>query len=363
MAYATTNLFNVPYTIPNGSNQTAKPAAGKPAPKAPSANGTYWVGQNGLVYVNGANGVNSAGKADANTDKYWSSKGFNRVDDWNANSGGKQTAQAVDLSGGGGGGGTTYKDTSAARGATQKNIDAVDVGLNNSLLGIGSEFDRMMKQYADEEALNDQAYTTQVTSNENTRQNNVQSSLLSGAQGSKGLRATLSALGAYGGTGKVLANRAVASETNKDIGAGDKVFEANATQLNTAKAKTDQDEENRKNEARAAKSSQEAAAKREAAKNKQSLYKDMAGLFGDAGNTGEANRYTGMVGDLAKDVVGGPITAAAYTPRNVTFEAGDIKSYLAGANDMTVSTTPSGTPLNSPLSGLTSKRRREEEVI
>lgn len=46
-------------------------------------NGVYWVGSNGLVYVKGSQGTNAAGRADANTNNYWGSRGFSRINDPN----------------------------------------------------------------------------------------------------------------------------------------------------------------------------------------------------------------------------------------------------------------------------------------
>ncbi len=46
--------------------------------------GTYWKGADGNVWVAGANGVNSAGRYDSNTNKYWQSRGYQLQSDPNA---------------------------------------------------------------------------------------------------------------------------------------------------------------------------------------------------------------------------------------------------------------------------------------
>lgn len=44
-------------------------------------NGVYWRGTDGNVYVKGSQGVNSAGRYDSNTDKYWFDRGFFQIQD------------------------------------------------------------------------------------------------------------------------------------------------------------------------------------------------------------------------------------------------------------------------------------------
>lgn len=49
------------------------------------ANGVYWTGTDGNVYVSGSQGVNIAGKKDSNTDNYWRSRGYSAIADPNYN--------------------------------------------------------------------------------------------------------------------------------------------------------------------------------------------------------------------------------------------------------------------------------------
>lgn len=73
--------------------------AAAPAPSAsPTAQGYFWRGADGKVYVQGANGINAAGNWDANTANYWSSRGFVQTPDSPSAS-----KSAAALTGGGGG--------------------------------------------------------------------------------------------------------------------------------------------------------------------------------------------------------------------------------------------------------------------
>lgn len=62
-------------------NPYLQPAPAPAPAKSSKPNGYFWKGANGLVYVQGGQGINSAGKWDANTAAYWSSKGFVQTPD------------------------------------------------------------------------------------------------------------------------------------------------------------------------------------------------------------------------------------------------------------------------------------------
>lgn len=255
----------------------------------------------------------------------------------------------------------------AARNATLANIRGLDTALSNSLGSIDSNFARIMQQYADEEAINLKAYNDQVGSNEKNRSTSIQAGQLSAAQGARGLLGVLGSLNALGGTGQLLANRAVATEANKDIGEANRTFDTNATTLANARAATEQDEKNRRAEAEAARENQKVAARANTAQQKQSLFEKMAGYFNEIGDAGQAGNYLAQVGALAPEVArGATVQASAYTPRSAVFNPGQLQNYLAGANDMTVKASGGGgnaqsTALNSPLYSLA--RKREEQLV
>lgn len=71
--------------------------------------GYFWRGADGKVYVQGANGINSAGNWDANTANYWKSRGFTQTADSKANTPTDQNGGGGGGSYGGGGGGAAAK--------------------------------------------------------------------------------------------------------------------------------------------------------------------------------------------------------------------------------------------------------------
>jgi len=328
-------------------------------------NGVYWLGSNGNIYTkDNAGAVVDRGKSLATYDTGFdtesiSSGSYRKIDDPNPGNGGSLNTTDVSV----GGTGSSYTDTSAARGATQKSIDSLDTILKNNLGSISGNYKSILDKYATEDAAAKASYDTQVSTNESNRTSMMQQALLAAAQGGRGLMSTLAALGALGGTGRDLANRAVAASANADIGEGDRTFKTNAEDLMTSWSKTQQDQEDRKAEAEAARANEEAAARKENLQTRQSLYEKMASLWSDAGNNSEAARFLGLVGELAPQIASNTSTrAAAYKPSEAAFTPGKLQSYLAGAKDMTVTTQGGnkGSSLTSPLAAVTRKR---EEVV
>lgn len=326
--------------------------------------GVYWRGSDGNVYikdnmgavmnVGGGVGVLKSG------DQQFGGLTFREIASPDAGSPAATTTPTDRVVGGG----SSFTDTSAARNATQASIDSLDEILRNNLSDIGNRFTNIEKQYGEEEALNQTRFNEQTASNENNRTGTIQQALLAAAQGGRGLMASLAALGALGGDGRLLANRAISQEANKDIGEGNRVFDANATQLNNAWADTQADQKRRRQEAADAKINEERAATTKIAEQKQSLFERMANLFTTAGDNSSAARYLGMVGEQAPVIARNSATQVTpYSARNIAYEGGQLKSYLAGRNDMSVKADPlsgGSNAVNSPLYSLT--RRREETV-
>lgn len=267
------------------------------------------------------------------------------------------------LGGLGGGGGNAVADTTAAaRAATQKSIDALGGAYTTGMSSINNNFNQIMSQYADQFKIDSAAHDDQTVKNERNRSNNIQQALNSAAIGGRGLNSVLASMGALNGTGELLARRAVASGANADIGGANKTFDDNATTLSTAWNSSLLADKNRKEQAKAAKSTEEAALKSSIAAQKQSLFQKMADLYAAIGNNTEAAKYLGMAGDLAVDALGSPAKTATYVPSTSVYSPTTLTNYLSGANDMTVKignkkiAGSSAPAINSPIYSETKKR-------
>lgn len=278
--------------------------------------------------------------------------------------GAQQQQQDTGLGGGGGltassaAAGPVYQDTTAARQGTQTTLDSLDTILNNKLAEADGEYNALLGTYGEEETANAASYTKNREGNENNREAQQQAALLAAANGGRGLNSVLASLGALGGTGKLLANRAVSNEANLDIGQANKTFDTNATNLFDSYGKIKKQEEQRRKDADLTLEKTKQSSRYDTAETRQKLMKDMADLWSKAGNFGEANKWTGDAAKVTSDLVANTrpqVGSYARTP--LQYSAPALDSYLAGANDMSVNTSAgSSLPINGAIYTSTKKR-------
>jgi hypothetical protein len=321
-------------------------------------NQVYWVGQDGNVWFKDNTGkVTNQGKAinlqDNGFDSQMLSAEATRINDPNPIANPDPTLRATDN-----GGGNTYKDTGAARNATQVSIDSLGTILNNALAGADGEYSSVIDAYNTEDAANKAKYEGDVQKNEINRDESTQASLLGAARGSRGLYATLASLGALNGTGRTLANRAVATEANADLGAGQKSFETNVSNLFDARSILSKQEEQRRKDAEKIRADAKQNAEYDYYKGNQDLSKEMAGLWTDAGNTGEAgnwlNRSSTYTPEMAKRT---KVNVGQYAKTPLAYSAPELNKYLGGMSNMAVNVA-GGNPINGAI--YTSTKKRDE---
>jgi hypothetical protein len=120
------------------------------------ANGSFWIGADGNVWVAGSDGTNSAGKADANTNQYWQNKGYSPISDPSSTNGstnlwGNYVNEAPTLgkigggSGTGGNGGSAYSQEDLAYLDNQKGVLERQLGRTDSTLA--NALDAILQNY------------------------------------------------------------------------------------------------------------------------------------------------------------------------------------------------------------------------
>lgn len=320
----------------------------------------FWRGADGNVYVKGAGGngaaVTNAG-ANAETWNYILNGATEITDPGNGGGGGGTNLQAT----GNGSSAPTYKDTTASRNATQVSLDNVDTIFNNAITGADTDYTNIKTQYDTEDAANLQKYQGDVEGNEIDRDGNTQAALRTAAQGARGLYATLASLGALGGTGRTLANRAVATEANTDLGEGEKSFKTNVETLFDARGEVEKKEKQRRLDAEQTWKDARNNAEYDKIAQNQKLSQEMAGHWQDAGNFGEAdswtNRASAYTPELAAKTKKAP-TQYAKTPLEYGKPA--LNNYLAGMNTTAVNVA-GGNPINGAL--YTTTKQKDKELV
>lgn len=319
------------------------------------ARGNFWIGQDGNVYVADSNGVNMAGKADANTSAWWGGNGYSQINDPNPIPNPTSDLQAT-----GSGGGTTYKDTTASRNATQVSMDSLPTIFNNAVTGAQGKYDAVKAAYDTEDAANLAQYQNDVQKNEITNDENTQAALLSAAKGASGLRATLASLGALGGTGSTLANRAISTEANADLGAGQKSFETNVASLFNTRSKVKKEEDQRRLDASQILKDSIQTAEYNNLDESQKLATEMAGLYSDAGNTTEANKWTNKASSYTPlKAAKTKVNVGTYATDPIAYSTPEMNKYLGGMSSTAVNVAGgNSSPINGAL--YTSTKKRDE---
>jgi hypothetical protein len=330
----------------------------------PANNGKFWRGTDGLVYVQGANGTNTAGKWDDNSSSYWMGQGYAMgATPKPAGKTADELAYDKFLAAQAAANAPKYEDTTEARRGTQSSLDSLDTILRNKLAEAQAEYDSLKAEYGAEDARNAEKFNERTSANEGNRETQQQAALLAAANGGRGLNSVLASIGALGGTGRTLANRAVANEANLDIGEANRTFKTNAENLTGTYGELKMQEEKRKREAENTFEKTKQAREYDALSKRQQLHKDMADLWSRAGNSGEFSKSMGNARGLDADIMrnSNPTGVASYSRDALNYSAPDLEGYLAGANDMSVNTSAGGgLPLNGAI--YTSTKKREKLV-
>ena len=329
---------------------------GTPQPQA--KRGTYWRGSDGNVWVAGSRGVNSAGAWNGSTEAYWNNQGYTLQAD--PNPGRAAASQVPSVNGGGGGvSAPVYPDTTAARNATQVSLDSLGTIRDNAIAGAEGEYNSVMGAYNTEDAENLKKYQGDVEKTEITRDENTQKSLLAAAKGTRGLYATLASLGALGGTGRTLANRAISTEANADLGAGEDSFETNIKTLGDVRGELEKKEKQRKLDAEKIKKDARQNAEYDYFKGHQDLSKEMAKHWADTGNNAEANNWTAKSSTYTPEMAARTkVNVGQYAKTPLAYSAPELNKYLAGMNSTAVNVA-GGSPINGAIYTSTSKKDKE----
>jgi hypothetical protein len=239
--------------------------------------------------------------------------------------------------------------------------------LSNRLADEDVAYSNLMGVYDTERGVEKGKFDEQVISNERALSAGNQAAMLAAAQGGRGLRATLAAMGALGGTGAVLADRAIMDSANKDLGGARENFDVNAKTLQTAWGDFEDSDKKRRREAETVKTGNKKAVEADVLTQRQKLLQDMASYWEQAGNTGEYGRVMGDATSLTPQIAAKSAPRMAYTPAAASYSPGNLDTYLAGAQDMRVGRKAGGvsesTALNNPLYAFSNSKEKEKELV
>jgi hypothetical protein len=233
----------------------------------------------------------------------------------------------------------------AAGGASSSGTPMSEADINTILSTIGNAVATNNQAAAIQAGINagDDAqsnldYDGQVQSNQADHGTAIQNAEQAAASGGQGLRAILASMGALGGTGQILANRAVGDSANDDIGGADTTYQDNANTIDEAR-----------------KQYQTAASDRDATlqtnlgiDNEDAQHTAYQTILNAANNQGDKATYAKYLPLLAQSTA----PTQAIVPQTVLHDPAAVNTY-APTSGLTVGTTAanasSTTPVNSAL--------------
>jgi len=245
---------------------------------------------------------------------------------------------------------------SAPVGPTRAQIDpllsalaTLDDVLSNRNSQSRSEYSRAIKGYDEQDQLDRGAYDKNVDQNEQSFTTNNQRALLNAANASSGLRGVLSSLGALGGSGVDIVRRLVGLAANEDTGASRQNFDVNADNLTTSWSAAEREQRQRRQDAEATLSNEMQNNKADVLNSRQSIYKELAGLYGP--DASEGMDYASKASALSAPIAATTrATVAPYAKSSSLYSPGALQEYLAGTQNLEVDTSgKSSTPINSPI--------------
>lgn len=229
-------------------------------------------------------------------------------------------------------------DKSADISLNNGTIDAADQTTNAGIAKINSSLAGILGNYTDEATSANTQYGASTAQNQTNLQKNKETALVNAAQGRRGLFATLSSLGALGGSGIELANRAVQSGANEDLSGAQDTFAGNQSGLDTAIGNYKTEDKRRTDQTNADAENARAGATNSGLKTKQAAYINIANDYHDQGDLTNAQKYTDLAKSLYPEIASTSVPAANPTYQGLAFTAPSLSNYLVNGNT-TVSTT------------------------
>jgi hypothetical protein len=244
-------------------------------------------------------------------------------------------------------GGGQVGPTAAQTDPLLASLKTFDTILGNKNKQTDDEYAKAVAGYDSQDALDKANYDKNIFSNESTLTGNNQAALLNAANGYTGLRGVLSSLGGLAGSGVDVIKRLVGLAANSDIKTARKTFETNADTLNGAWGLAEQQQRQRRDDAIATRDYTKQNNEASVLTSRQNIYEQLANMFG--AGTGQGNEYASEATALAAPIAATTrATVAPYAKASASFSPGALQDYLAGTQNLGVSTSGGTTPINSP---------------
>lgn len=328
------------------------------------ANGAYWIGQDGNVWLKSAAGVKNGGPASLyDSMGKWDQVNMNydRIADPNPPQQSQPQQTSISAPVGGGSGASSSKPLNqGAIDATLASLRGLDTVRQNALSSADTGYSNAIDALNQQESGQRKSYDENTVSNMGNYDSNLAASLRAGRSGLSGLMA---ALRGGGGGGNQFARdwvqNTVADTASNDIRQGYETFDDNRRGLDSTLSTFLTDLQGKRRQNEDALVNNKRAADLYDAQQRQGLFQTLAGLYGDAGQTGQADTYMSQAGAQAPRVASNMgAQVSRYDSAPVDVKSPDITAFSA-PEQQSMGASPDK---SSGIFSMLDPRRRKEET-
>lgn len=243
---------------------------------------------------------------------------------------------------------------------TQATIDQLPAILQAALAAETTSHQNSLNTFDQQEQQQRGQYNTGTTTNQENYDSNFMDSIRAGIKGLGGLMALLRGTGAAGGSVDQQVRDTVGGVTAQDIRGGADTQKENQGQLDSSLATflTDLKGKRQANEDTFA--NNQSAIRRDNATQLQDLYSKMAGYYGDANMTDQANNFMSQAGSLTPEIAANTKTQVSpYDTTPVVVHAPNLTAF-ASPTQPNVLAGPSDGQVGSGIFTMSDPRRRKD---
>lgn len=259
----------------------------------------------------------------------------------------------------GGGGSVLPALNEAAIRNTQRAIDEIPGLLEAALAAERTRRANALAGFNAQEKQQRGVYDKSTVTNQQNYDSNYMDSIRAGIGGLSGLMNILRGTGAAGGTAEDMVRDTVGGVTSSDIRAGAETRDANQTELDTVLSNFLTELKGKRQAAEDTFENNQRAIRRDSQTQLQDLYGKMAGYYGDAQRTAEAETWMNRAGDLTPKIAANSRTRQSrYDTTPVRVAAPQLTDFAAPSQPE-VAVAPQDGQVGSGI--FTMSRRPQEE--
>lgn len=237
-------------------------------------------------------------------------------------------------------------------------LDSLDTIRKNRFDAAQKRYNTAIKGYDEAFELDRANYDKQTNQNEDSLAWGRHQALLNAIRGGQGLKGVLSSLGALAGSGMDVVQRLVSNARADDQRGVDTNFQVNADNLMAAWRRAEQEDKQRRLDAKANLENEKQNARADVLNAEQKILMQLAELYG--AGTAQGDQYAARASSLAPKIASTTKESIApYAKASSLFSPAALQEYLAGTKDLNVSTSTDQTPINSPLYSVRNDKKKD----